>query len=794
VVGFHPPLSDHNLQNKATNIATILYKYDGLKRLREVTRQGKSLTSITYDGLGNIKLIKNVDRGESRYSYSRTGQLKSWMPEANRAIEFNRDVLGRVTEVFGVDQHGKRIRLEAFSYDHGDHAAGRVTEGIAGKIRTDLFYDKMGRVVRQANTVDGREFNLGMSYDPLGRIDAIKYPDGTDVQYEYDGSMLTAVEWENHKLVQLGDFNGYLEPTNLLFGNGVRETREYGNSDPQSSLVSTSCQSVPASYLCSISDITPGDNHEVKLLYRYDPTGNVSQSDDSVIGMTSFSYDSVDRITAETPAASSGIPNVNYSYDQIGRRVSVSGEGAYQYPENAATAFSAPSKVGSTGLSYDGGGRRHMYGEERYAFDAFGRLVEVRVPANHGTSTQYYYDAFGNVVTRRVDANHWLGIPFRRRTVYFVSRYAECAPAPKQRANLTYYRGKCRDLVFGPAGMVASLRSGLGAEYYQLDRNGTIRSITNEKGTTIARFSYSAFGTPRLTRSTHRTHSKSESSLDEFYYAGHRWDADSGLYYFGTRFYDSRIGQFISPDVDSIIASGGTNMYTYARNNPNRWIDPDGRQEGTMTTGGLGSGGGFLGGGLGSNGFSFSFGGGPNLHGFSGAGPSFSSSPNIGFSMGLPGVHGGNLFFGGRSPTAFSGSNAAPALTSSGVGTSNAGNSGPILVQGLQDGLHLTSGGSIGNNLSISGVSAQSQASPFPNDAELEREQEIGKAIMEELGGGEPSWFTPIGAAIDLLILLYGNPTSPTPAPGHQNPSIGPGSPGQPYITPPAFNPNDWGW
>ena len=192
--------------------------------------------------------------------------------------------------------------------------------------------------------------------------------------------MLSAVEWKNHKLVQLQDFNGYLEPTSLLFGNGVRETRTYGNQEPQSSPANISCQSVPASYLCVDVPLWSGDRQEFKLLYQYDPAGNVSRIEDSVTSGTIFSYDSLDRITAETPAVSSGIPNVNYSYDQIGRRVSVSGEGAYKYPENATAAFSAPSEVGRTGISYDEGGRHQTYGKERYEFDAFGRLVGVRVP------------------------------------------------------------------------------------------------------------------------------------------------------------------------------------------------------------------------------------------------------------------------------------------------------------------------------------------------------------------------------------------------------------------------------
>ena len=55
------------------DIISTLYKYDGLNRLPEVTGRANLLTSVTYDGLGNVNFIKNADRGESQYSYDQTG-------------------------------------------------------------------------------------------------------------------------------------------------------------------------------------------------------------------------------------------------------------------------------------------------------------------------------------------------------------------------------------------------------------------------------------------------------------------------------------------------------------------------------------------------------------------------------------------------------------------------------------------------------------------------------------------------------------------------------------------------
>ncbi|MBN2736065.1 MAG: RHS repeat-associated core domain-containing protein [Spirochaetales bacterium] len=47
---------------------------------------------------------------------------------------------------------------------------------------------------------------------------------------------------------------------------------------------------------------------------------------------------------------------------------------------------------------------------------------------------------------------------------------------------------------------------------------------------------------------------------------------DTGLYYYGARYYDPEIGRFISPD--SVLA--GLNRYAYCFNNPIKYVDPSG--------------------------------------------------------------------------------------------------------------------------------------------------------------------------------------------------------------------------
>jgi len=55
-------------------------------------------------------------------------------------------------------------------------------------------------------------------------------------------------------------------------------------------------------------------------------------------------------------------------------------------------------------------------------------------------------------------------------------------------------------------------------------------------------------------------------------------DPESGLYYYGGRYYDAELGRFISPDpfVGQPDDPQNHNRYSYVVNNPVNYIDPDG--------------------------------------------------------------------------------------------------------------------------------------------------------------------------------------------------------------------------
>jgi RHS repeat-associated protein len=84
--------------------------------------------------------------------------------------------------------------------------------------------------------------------------------------------------------------------------------------------------------------------------------------------------------------------------------------------------------------------------------------------------------------------------------------------------------------------------------------------------------------------------SRSEGNVDpENRFTGQKLDPENGLYYYGARYYDPELARFISPD--PIVPSAGDpqshNRYSYVRNNPVKYIDPDGHSFLSFLFGGI---------------------------------------------------------------------------------------------------------------------------------------------------------------------------------------------------------------
>lgn len=116
------------------------------------------------------------------------------------------------------------------------------------------------------------------------------------------------------------------------------------------------------------------------------------------------------------------------------------------------------------------------------------------------------------------------------------------------------------------------LMSGAGVSaqttYIHTDYLGSVVAESNTSGSVTKRFYISPFGKRIGT-----------AASEDPSYTGHVYDGDTDLHYAQQRYYDASIGRFYSNDpiLSDATKPFSLGRYTYANQNPYKYIDPDGR-------------------------------------------------------------------------------------------------------------------------------------------------------------------------------------------------------------------------
>ncbi len=136
-----------------------------------------------------------------------------------------------------------------------------------------------------------------------------------------------------------------------------------------------------------------------------------------------------------------------------------------------------------------------------------------------------------------------------------------CA-GPSPTCQVTLDQAKWAVARFAPAPTIA-------VTYYHVDALGSVRALSDQSGAILARHDYGAFG-----------EDTAPLGGDPRRFTGKELDPESAWMYFGARYYRNVVGRFTSVDPGnasgSLVDPQGWNAYAYARNNPLRFLDPDG--------------------------------------------------------------------------------------------------------------------------------------------------------------------------------------------------------------------------
>jgi len=135
------------------------------------------------------------------------------------------------------------------------------------------------------------------------------------------------------------------------------------------------------------------------------------------------------------------------------------------------------------------------------------------------------------------------------------------------------------DYIFFDGHRVASIDSSGNVHYLFSDVLGSTRVATDSSGNVCFDADYYPYG---------QENDYSTSCDPEYKFAGMEYDSETGNYYDYARYYNPRLGRFMTPDPSNAGAVAGNpqswNAYSYVVNNPETFIDPFGRQTQTCAS------------------------------------------------------------------------------------------------------------------------------------------------------------------------------------------------------------------
>ncbi len=122
---------------------------------------------------------------------------------------------------------------------------------------------------------------------------------------------------------------------------------------------------------------------------------------------------------------------------------------------------------------------------------------------------------------------------------------------------------------------VAWAQPAMAVEFYHLDGQGNVLALTDWSGQVVESHDYDVFGQEVNPQAGTQAPQPKR-------FAGKERDTETGWDYFGARYYGSKIGRFTTVDPvytwqENLVDPQRWNRYAYARNNPLRYVDPDGK-------------------------------------------------------------------------------------------------------------------------------------------------------------------------------------------------------------------------
>ena len=250
--------------------------------------------------------------------------------------------------------------------------------------------------------------------------------------------------------------------------------------------------------------------------------------------MTSYNYTTGNSLTG-------GVTRT-YAYDSDKRLISVTENGVTQ-SISGYDALGNPSSYKGKTLTWTRGRMLASYGSDSYLYDMDGVRQEKTV---NGVTHTYYTDGTKIIAEKVGD--------------------------------------KVFEYYYDAQGVIGFKYDG-NVYYYKKNLLGDVDRIYDANKNLVAEYKYDAWGNHRIYNSggiditDEISYNSSVAKLNPFRYRGYYYDAETGLYYLNSRYYDPSVGRFINADDISYIQPtdiNGLNLFVYCYNNPVMYSDNEG--------------------------------------------------------------------------------------------------------------------------------------------------------------------------------------------------------------------------
>jgi RHS repeat-associated protein len=543
------------------------YTYDLLDDLKTVSQAGQTRT-FNYDFLKRLRSAINPESGTTSYpQYDGNGNLMQKADGSGNTISYTYDVLNRVTlKTYSGTLTAPPVTYcydgQTFAGTDGQCTGSPVTNFI-GRL-TQVYstvsstkytgYDSMGRVTGSVQTTDGQPYVFGYAYNLAGGMTSMSFPSTRVVTFGFDpATRINAVTSAARNYATSVGYASHGGISSIALGNGLFETTSFNvRLQPFDIRLGASAGSN------SLWELQNG--------FGTSNNGNVLQQTITAAGMLGsivqvYRYDPLNRLqlASENPSSPGApvCPDTNsqwceqFSYDARGNRLIAARTNVGVSPLEP-TAFDANNRISGTGWTYDGAGRGNITANpiaQTFVYDAENRQTSA---TSGSSTTQYVYDGDGRRV-KRID-------PGGTKTIFVY------------------------DAAGNLAGEYSTASNSAAVQFLTTDHLGSTRVITDASGLVKERLDYRPFGDDILVTQGSPRSGATGYGIDvgvKQKFTSKERDSETGLDFFGARYFASAQGRFTSPDPVIITPERlrdpqQLNRYAYVRNNPLRLVDPTG--------------------------------------------------------------------------------------------------------------------------------------------------------------------------------------------------------------------------